>query len=259
VGYKVVEENFNPAMGFVNNAGIEDLTGDLGYAYFFKDGPFQNLFSGLDAQRIKRLDGGLQSEVLNFRVLELETTSKDRVNFSYRTNKEVILNRFAVFRQAGNEVYIEPGVYSFNEQLASISTGGQREFSGFFSYRKGNFFNGDRLNLNGKVAWNQSRYFILSMGYDWNDIELPQGDFTTRLVNVSSQIAFSPNLYWISLVQYDNISEEIGINTRLQWIPRAGQEGFIVLNYGLQDFDRDNSFETLSSNLSLKFRYTFRF
>jgi len=61
------------------------------------------------------------------------------------------------------------------------------------------------------------------------------------------------------LVQYDNISEEIGINTRLQWIPRAGQEGFIVLNYGLQDFDRDNSFETLSSNLSLKFRYTFRF
>ena len=259
VGYKVVEGNFNPAMGFVNNAGIEDLTGDLGYAYFFKDGPFQNLFSGLDAQRIKRLDGGLQSEVLNFRVLELETTSKDRVNFSYRTNKEVILNRFAVFRQAGNEVYIEPGAYSFNEQLASISTGGQREFSGFFSYRKGNFFNGDRLNLNGKVAWNQSRYFILSMGYDWNDIELPQGDFTTRLVNVSSQIAFSPNLYWISLVQYDNISEEIGINTRLQWIPRAGQEGFIVLNYGLHDFDRDNSFETLSSNLSLKFRYTFRF
>ena len=97
------------------------------------------------------------------------------------------------------------------------------------------------------------------MGYDWNDIELPQGEFTTRLVNVSSQVAFSPNLYWISLVQYDNISEEIGINTRLQWIPKAGQEGFIVLNYGLQDFDRDNSFETLSSNLSIKFRYTFRF
>ena len=156
-------------------------------------------------------------------------------------------------------MHIEPGVYSFNEQLASITTAGQREFSGSFSYRKGSFFNGDRLNLNGKVAWNQSRYFILSMGYDWNDIELPQGYFTTRLVNVSGQVAFSPNLYWISLVQYDNVSEEVGINTRLQWIPRAGQEGFIVLNYGLQDFDRDNSFETLSSNLSVKFRYTFRF
>ena len=56
-----------------------------------------------------------------------------------------------------------------------------------------------------------------------------------------------------------NISEEIGINTRLQWIPKAGQEGFIVLNYGLEDRDRNNSFRAASSDLSLKFRYTLRF
>jgi hypothetical protein len=60
-------------------------------------------------------------------------------------------------------------------------------------------------------------------------------------------------------VQYDNLSEEVGVNTRLQWVPRAGQEGFIVLNYNLQDKDKDNSFHSANSDLSVKFKYTFRF
>ena len=99
----------------------------------------------------------------------------------------------------------------------------------------------------------------MSLRYDWNNIELPQGDFTTRLSSVNSQVAFSPNLYWISLLQYDNVSEEIGINTRLQWVPKAGQEAFVVLNYNLQDWDQDNTFNTAFSDLSVKLRYTFRF
>ena len=66
----------------------------------------------------------------------------------------------------------------------------------------------------------------MTASYDWNDIELPQGDFILRLSSVNTQVAFSSTLYWITLAQYDNLSEEIGINTRLQWIPRAGQEAF---------------------------------
>lgn len=98
-----------------------------------------------------------------------------------------------------------------------------------------------------------------SANYDWNDIRLLQGDFVARLTSVSTQVAFSSTLYWISLLQYDNLSEELGINTRVQWIPRAGQEGFIVLNYNMQDRDKDNTFESAFSDLSVKFRYTLRF
>ena len=97
------------------------------------------------------------------------------------------------------------------------------------------------------------------MNYDWNSIDLPQGSFITRLASANTQVAFTPELYWITLVQYENISEEVGINTRLQWIPKAGQEGFIVLNYGLLDRDQDNTFQTASADISVKFRYTFRF
>lgn len=258
-GYKVVEDNFNPAMGFVNRSNIEDFTVDVGYTHFFDSGPFQTAFGGIDMQRIEVIDDGLQTEVINFRLLELETTSRDRITLNRFESKEVVRNTFAIFRQTGNEVFIQPGSYSFGETQIGFNTAGQREFSGGVNYRTGDFFNGERVNINSNFTWNQSRYFSMSLRYDWNSIELPQGDFTTRLSSVNTQVAFTSNLYWISLMQYDNISEEIGINTRLQWIPQAGQEAFIVLNYNLQDWDQDNTFNTAFSDLTMKFRYTFRF
>lgn len=258
-GYKVVEDNFNPAMGFVNRSGIEDLTADVGYTYFFNDGMFQTAFAGSDAQRINFIEGGLQTEVMNFRLLELETRSRDGINFRHIRSQEVVRRAFPIFRQTGNEVFIQPGAYEFDENQVELSSGGQREFSGSISYRTGDFFNGERDNIGASFSWNQSRFFRASLNYDWNSINLPQGSFITRLASANTQVAFTPELYWITLVQYENISEEIGINTRLQWIPKAGQEGFIVLNYGLQDRDQDNTFQTASADISVKFRYTFRF
>jgi hypothetical protein len=197
--------------------------------------------------------------VVNYRLLELETRSRDSVNLSYVTNTEVVRRPFTIYRDPETQIVVQPGTYDFNEQEIAVASGGQREFSGRFNYRVGDFYNGERVNIGGQFTWNQSRYFTMTVRHDWNDVELPQGNFITRLTSVNSQVAFSSTLYWINLIQYDNLSEEIGVNTRLQWIPKAGQEGFIVLNYNVEDRDRDNTFNTAFSDLSVKFRYTFRF
>lgn len=259
VGFKEVQRNFNPAMGYINRSNIRDYTADVGYTHFFRDSFLQSAYFGVDAQRINVIDGGLQSQVLAFRLLELDTNTRDRVSVAYQSNKEVVLRPFAVYRAPDRSVFIPAGSYSFDEASVSLSTAGQREFSGRLSLSNGDFYNGKRNNINGSLSWTQSRNFVMSMSYDWNDITLPQGDFITRLTSLSTQVAFSSTLYWVSLVQYDNLSEEIGVNTRIQWIPRAGQEGFIVLNYNLQDRDKNNSFEAASSDLAVKFKYTFRF
>lgn len=259
LGFKEVQRNFNPAMGYINRSNIRDYTADVGYTHFFRDSFLQSAYFGVDAQRINVIDGGLQSQVLALRLLELDTNSRDRLSLGYQRNKEVVLTPFAVYRAPDRSVFIPAGSYSFDESSVSVSTAGQREFSGRLSVSNGDFYNGTRNNINGSLSWTQSRNFVMSMSYDWNDISLPQGDFITRLTSLSTQVAFSSTLYWVSLVQYDNLSEEIGVNTRLQWIPRAGQEGFIVLNYNLQDKDKNNAFEAASSDLAVKFKYTFRF
>jgi len=46
---------------------------------------------------------------------------------------------------------------------------------------------------------------------------------------------------------------------RLHWIPEAGREMFFVINHSLEDFDRDDSFRSQLSDVTLKANYTFRF
>ncbi|MDH7943336.1 DUF5916 domain-containing protein [Pseudohongiella sp. SYSU M77423] len=260
MGFKEVQRNFNPAMGYVNRSNIRDLTADVGYTHFFTGGGLlQSAFAGIDGQRIEVIDGGLQTQVLTYRLLELETNSRDSMELSVIDNREVVQRPFTIYSSPDRQVSIAPGDYSFTEQEIEVSTGGQRQLAGSVGYLTGDFYNGERDNIRASLSWNQSSNFVLSTSFDWNNISLPQGDFITRLTSVSTQVAFSSTLYWINLVQYDNLSEEIGINTRLQWIPRAGQEGFIVLNYNVQDYDKNNRFEALSSDLSVKFRYTIRF
>ena len=152
-----------------------------------------------------------------------------------------------------------PGSYSFGETVLSMSAGGQRTFSGGATFRAGDFLSGSRTNLIGDFSWKPSNLFALGFRYDWNDIDLPQGDFITRLTRLTTDVNFSSTLYWVSLIQYDNVSEVIGVNTRLNWIPKAGQEGLIVLNHSLQDRDRDDAFRSELLDISVKLNYTFRF
>lgn len=259
LGIKEVQRNFNPALGFVNRTNVRDFTTRLGYTHFYNSDLFQQSYSGLDVFRGEVIDGGLQSQVLKFRLLEMETNSRDTMDFGHTRYKEVVLAPFTIYSEPSRSVVIPAGNYSYNTHDFSLGTGNQREFSASLRSEFGDFYDGDQTGVFTSFNWNQSRYFAMALNYDWTDISLPQGDFTARLTSLNTQVAFTQNLYWISLLQYDNISENMGLNTRVQWIPEAGQEALIVLNYNMQDRDKDNTFQSALSDLSVRFRYTFRY
>lgn len=257
--YKQIGANFNPALGFVNRSSIEDTTADAGYTFYPSGSLIQEIFTGIDVQRTNFIDGGLDSQVILGRLVEVQTNSRDVFNLHYSQTKEVLTSPFEIYEDTDQQVIIPPGTYTFGEASAAIETGGQRDLAAEFTVLRGDFYDGSRTNLAGEVTWRQSKYFTVSASYDWNDIELPQGSFITRLTSLTTEVSFSPTLYWVNLIQYDNVSEVVGVNARLVWIPTAGQEGLIVFNHSLQDLDEDNRFESELSDLNIKLIYTFRF
>jgi hypothetical protein len=259
VGFKEIGRNFNPALGYVNRSDIRDYTADVGYTRFFRGATLQSWFAGIDAQVVDGLDGQRQSRVIVYRLSEIEASSRDKGHVRFLQNREVVQRPFTLFSEPGRQYTIQPGEYAFDQAELSVSTAGQRAFSGGVTATLGDFYDGKRTGLASTFNWYQSRYFRLGLTHDWNRIRLPQGEFITRLSTLQTQTAFSSTLFWVNLFQYDNVSEEIGLNTRFQWIPKAGQEGFIVLNYNMQDRDKDNRFSAAAFDTSVKFRYTFRF
>ena len=157
------------------------------------------------------------------------------------------------------QVVIPAGDYTYNDYRIGMDTGDQRRFAIRGSISGGEFYDGKRIQTNSELTWRPSEHLRFGFDYQVNDIELPDGDFTVRISALRAQVVFSSTLSWVNLIQYDNVSETMGINSRLHWIPEASREGFIVLNHSLADTDKDGSFRSTSADIAIKFNYTWRF
>ena len=260
--YKQIEDNFNPAMGFVNQRGIEDHALDFGYRKFLAPGGrVRSVYAGFDAYRNSDLDSGrLVSEIKDIRA-NANNNSGDAVDISLIRTREVLSRPFTIYRASNGSgnIVIPVGDYAFTQGSAGISFAGRRRLSGSLRVTWGDYFGGNNFSRSVGVRWQPSNRYNLGLNFSENEIHLPEGHFTVRLMNFTTLINFTPELSWSNRIQYDNVSEGIGINSRLRWIPTAGQEGFLVLNWGMLDPDKDNDFSSINMDLSLKFNYTFRF
>ena len=61
----------------------------------------------------------------------------------------------------------------------------------------------------------------------------------SRIARVRVEFYFTKNVFWTTFAQYDNQSDQIGINSRLRWIVEDGREVFVVLNQGLHTIGND--------------------
>lgn len=253
ISAKEVQENFNPALGFINRQGIRDYIGDIGYTWRPRDHYIREIKTGFEARHVDRLNGGLQTQRLDFKVFDIKNNDEDLLFFRYLVFKEGLNNPFEISKG----VILQPGLYTYERFGIGFESGPQRKLSVEAVYFNGSFFNGDRLFLEGEVNWKPNKHFTLKGSYTFNDIDLPVGNFVTRLITFQSDIVFSDTLSWVNLVQFDNVSRNLGINSRLQWIPEAGRELFFVINHNL--LDDINGFRSTNGDITLKFNYTYRF
>jgi hypothetical protein len=256
VRYSHIEENFNPELGFVNRSGIDQLDVAVQYTYRPRDGLLRSVLFGIDGERFDVIaTGSLESEEIDFRVLELESRQGDQLQLRPTRNREVLTEPFEI----SPGVIIPVGDYSFDDTSLEISTADQRKVWGAIDYVTGEFYDGDRIGVETSIAWRPSGRLLTELSYELNDIDLPYGAFVTRLVRFRTDVVFSARFSWVTLIQYDNVSQVMGVNLRLHWIPEPGQEGFLVLNHNLEDVDRDDRFHSLAAEAAIKFSYTFRF
>jgi hypothetical protein len=156
-------------------------------------------------------------------------------------------------------VVIPRGSYTFNEARFFLNTGTHRKLSASLSVWAGEFYDGDHLEFRSAFTWRPTSQLEFGLTHNENSIKLPAGDFKVRQINLRANFALNTRWSWNNLLQYDNVSEAAGFNSRLIYIPEAGRQAILVFNYGAQDRDKDNNFTSTGSDLSLRATYTFRY
>ena len=261
IRYIQLGEHFHPALGFANRVGVRDLFGEVRYVERPRGRFYRSTFYIASYERNERLaDGGLQSEAIYLR-FGLVSHGNDRLFLTCSRETEGLIRPFVInrARDAGENVVIPAGEYSFDSCRLYARSGDQRRLSGRVSYQWGDFYDGRRVIVRPSIVWRPSRHFAVDFQYQLADVELPYGAFTSRLSRLRTDIVFSSVLSWVNLLQWDNDTDELGMNSRLHWVPRAGREVYLVLNYNFQDYDEDGTFESMDTDLTAKLNYTFRF
>jgi hypothetical protein len=284
VGLSRIGEDFNPALGFVRRRGIEQSSFEVGQTWRPRDRAIRQISTGLNANRIDYLDehpvfGTVQSHGVGIQLLNLELNSQDGMGLNVNRSKEGLRDRFTV----SQGVTIPAGVYSFETVNMQFRSGDQRAFGGGFGINEGDFYDGERSGFSTFVGW-RSPHFRANLNYQYNEVSFPgkgtqpidpldaslglrcptnpDCEFKTRVVRLQLETIFSSRLSWINLIQYDNVSGTVGINSRLHWIPQAGREGFLVINHNLREdplLRPDDDYHTSLAEVTLKYSYTFRF
>jgi hypothetical protein len=282
VGYTRIEENFYPALGFVRRTGVDDVSLEGGHTWRPRSTSIRTIFSGLNVTRIEHLGDvfaqgrklDVQSQSINLQALNVELNSQDAFSLGFSNSKEGLETPFMISRG----VTIPEGLYSFDTLNLSVRSGDQRAFGGGFFVNDGEFYDGERFGVTTFVGWRPNPHFRTNLNYQYNEISFPdKGDdlllsglprcttldcaFVTRVVRLSLEAIFSSRWSWVNLLQYDNVSRTIGVNSRLHWIPQAGREAFLVLNHNLRDdpLEPNDDFRTSFGEVTVKYSYTFRF
>jgi hypothetical protein len=255
ISYREIQKNFKPMLGFVSQEDVRDLQFDASYKWRPESGMFRSITTGMRSQLTDTLDGELDKRIFYFDAIRLETRSSDRFSSFMRFDEERITEDFEI----SEGIIIPPGTYSWSRPCVSASTASYRAVSYTGWFCRGDFYDGDRDSVGSRFNWRPDEHLNVGLTYEYGDIELPGGSFITRLMTARADLAFTSTWYWENFVQYDTVSDSIGLNSIMRWIPQAGREMVLVINRDYVDFDDTGDFRTSTGDITAKISYTFRF
>ena len=255
IGYKTLEKNYFPALGFASRTDFAASFGELGYTWRPRDSRIRRIETEVSGEFVEPIDGSDRSREMVLKLFEVENQSADWLTLEHILVEEEFVEPFEI----SEGVVIPGGDYRFEHTCLSLYTGEQRALATQSTVCDGGFYEGNIFVFETKTTWRPSKHLKVILGGEYNDVDLPEGDFITRLATLNVDVAFNTAWSWENFVQYDNVSDTIGLNSILRWIPLAGREALLAVNTLREDFDRDGSFRSFSSDLTLKMSYTFRF
>jgi hypothetical protein len=223
--YLKVGDNFNPEVGFLRRDNFKRTFVSTRFSprpasikqvrQFTWQGSLEYILNGAGSVESRQQTGLFSAEFEN----------SDRFSASANRYYELLVQPFKI--PGGSTIGV--GGYNFSDVQLSYALGQQRRVSGTMAVQDGHFYNGDIL----AVSFTTARVSVLKQ---WsaeptisvNRVRLPSGDFTTSLVRLRSDYAFSPRRFVSALVQYNTADNSFSSNLRFRWEYRPGSELFVV-------------------------------
>lgn len=224
--YTEVEANFNPELGFLSRADYRR----------FETLILRNVRNDL-WQRVLQLrphviyrgywkpDGFQETGLLHLHLpVDLQSGAEygPAVNFT----RDGVTEDFEIV----DGVIVPADTYDHAEFVFRGKTDESRPLSYSVDATIGGRFGGDRMSVSQTVAYRRGETFRASLSFNYNDFDLPGGEFTANLARLRLSYSFSPKVQLQALIQYNELADTIGTNLRFSWLQSANSGLFLVYN-----------------------------
>ena len=226
-GFREVGEDFNPEVGFSRRAGFRSY--NFQWQSFFQP---ESFFSIRDVRphivytSTRDLETGFEETAQLHIDNILEWDAGHYLSTPINWNREGLERPFEI----SDGVVVPPGTYDgweFNPHFYS----NRAALVAFETWvTVGEFLSGSRRGVEAIVSFRHGSALSSALRFDYNDMNLTEGDFVTRLAGLRVAYFFTPEVYLQSLVQYSDQSDSWSANVRFGWLNTAGTGFFVVYN-----------------------------
>jgi len=170
------------------------------------------------------LDGLLETRRLFTAPLNLRTESGEHFEFNIVPNYDLLREEWEV--AAG--VVLPAGPYTFTNYAVQFETASHRPWGGRVEWAFGPFYSGHLNNVEAGFRFNLKGYASFDLDANFVRGRLAEGDFAENVYQLKADFFLSPRLGLMNDVQYDDISNELGLNVRFRWELKPGNFVYLV-------------------------------
>ena len=258
--WREIQENFDPSLGFVQRRDVRMLR--IAGSYNPRPKNFlgiQQMFHDVFYTRFTRLDNG-EVETWNVyaTLVDWHFQSGDSLHSLFDVNPtyERLFEPFEI----SPGVVLPPGEYRFTPFRIFFSSAQKRRLQGSISIVFGSFWSGTVKTIETGLSYKVPPHFSINLDTNHTFARLPEGNFVARIVSSRVDYALSPFLSFSNLIQFDNRSGNLGLQSRVRWTVQPGNDLFFIFGQDwLQDLEGGYDFRRRDTRLATKFQYTFRF
>ena len=228
VEYTQVGDGFNPEVGFLRRGSYRSSDFRIAWRYQAPNiawlrqlNPHTQLTTFWD------LDGFKEEQIWH---MHLPVDFENGWGFSplVDVNSEGFQGPFEI----SPDVVVPAGEYDYVHTEARVSTDSRRTVSFSTNLVLGGFLSGTQTSINNTLRVRSGGKFTASMGWTWQEIDLPWGAFVTNLGQARFNYSFTPQVNFQSLIQYNDRDENWSGYLRFALLNASGAGSglFIVYN-----------------------------
>ncbi len=247
--FRSIGVNFNPEVGFVRRTDFRQTRGTAFYNFYPAKGIVQSHGPGFDFDMVFNQTYGLMDWDANM-LYRINFKNTSRFSGRLRRQYTYLFSAFDPSGTGGQEL-AEDSDYAYNFALLSFNSDQRKPFFYEITAQGGEYFNGNRLRLEGTLSYRFIPRMVTSLNFQVNRIRLPEpyNDADLFLIAPRVDITFTRKIFWTTFIQFNNQINNVNLNTRFQYRYSPVSDLFIVysdnyfaeLGNGFIDFQQPKS------------------